>query len=154
MHLKESIGPNISSNGVFTPEQDNDKTKVEPVHSYDAFHKGIIEMHKFNICLVVVLLWCNTISFCSCGATVTTPLYTQGHFNPLRVPVRRTGSTIQHRFLFRVRGDCYIYSGTSETISLKDVAEKFNLLYAGGGPFYGPTVFLSCARKFAAQDKS
>ena len=26
------------SNGVFTPEQDNDKTHVEPVHSYDAFH--------------------------------------------------------------------------------------------------------------------
>ena len=50
-------------NGVFTPEQDNDKTNVEPVHSYDAFHtssdmsgvKGIIGMHRFNICLVVVL---------------------------------------------------------------------------------------------------
>ena len=26
------------SNGVFTPEQDNDKTNVEPVHSYDAIH--------------------------------------------------------------------------------------------------------------------
>ena len=26
--------------GVFTPEQDNDKTHVEPVHSYDAFHTG------------------------------------------------------------------------------------------------------------------
>ena len=26
------------SYGVFTPEQDNDKTNVEPVHSYDAFH--------------------------------------------------------------------------------------------------------------------
>ena len=25
-------------NGVFTPEQDKDKTNVEPVHSYDAFH--------------------------------------------------------------------------------------------------------------------
>ena len=61
--------------GVFTPEQDNDKTtirkKVEPVPSYDAFHtrhvgpsvKGIIGMHRFNICLVVVLLWCeNTIT--------------------------------------------------------------------------------------------
>ena len=43
--------------------QDNDKTKVEPVHSYYAFHtrfvgpgvKGIIEMHRFNICLVIVL---------------------------------------------------------------------------------------------------
>ena len=43
--------------------QDNDKTNVERVHSYDAFHtvvagrgvKGIIGMHRFNICLVVVL---------------------------------------------------------------------------------------------------
>ena len=43
--------------------QDDDKTNVEPVHSYDAFHtrfvgpgvKGIIGMHRFNICLVVVL---------------------------------------------------------------------------------------------------
>ena len=54
----------LFSNGVFTPEQDNDKTtdktNVEPVHSYDAFHtrsdmsgvKGIIGMHRFNICLV------------------------------------------------------------------------------------------------------
>ena len=49
--------------------QDNDKTIVEPVHSYYAFHtrfvgpgvKGIIEMHRFNICLVVVLLWCENI---------------------------------------------------------------------------------------------
>ena len=50
--------------------QDHDKTNVEPMHSYDAFHavaagpgvKGIIGMHRFNICLVVVLLWCeNTI---------------------------------------------------------------------------------------------
>ena len=50
--------------------QDDDKTNVEPVHSYDAFHtsrcptgvNGIIGMHRFNICLVVVLLWCeNTI---------------------------------------------------------------------------------------------
>ena len=36
---------------------DNDKTNVEPMHSYDAFHmsgvKGIIGMHRFNICLVV-----------------------------------------------------------------------------------------------------
>ena len=47
-----------------TRRQDNDKTiTVEPVHSYDAFHtsgcrtgvKGIIGMHRFNICLVVVL---------------------------------------------------------------------------------------------------
>ena len=42
------------------------------MHTYDAFHtrhvgpgvKGIIGMHRFNICLVVVLLWCeNTISY-------------------------------------------------------------------------------------------
>ena len=48
---------------------DNDKTNVEPVHSYYAFHtrsdmsgvKDIIGMHWFNICLVVVLSlssWC------------------------------------------------------------------------------------------------
>ena len=51
------------SYGAFTPEQDNDKTNVEPVHFYYAFHtrsdkpgvKGIIEMHRFNFCLVVVL---------------------------------------------------------------------------------------------------
>ena len=54
-------------------QQDNDMTNVEPVHFYDAFHtwfvgpgvKGIIGMHRFNICLVVVLLWCeNTIRDC------------------------------------------------------------------------------------------
>ena len=59
--------------GIFTPEQDNDKTNVEPMHSYVAFHtdpattgvKGLIGMHMFNICLVVVLLWCeNTIILC------------------------------------------------------------------------------------------
>ena len=52
-----------ATNGAFTPEQDNDKTNVEPVHSYDAFHtrsdmsgvKGIIGMHRFNICLVLSL---------------------------------------------------------------------------------------------------
>ena len=73
-----------TSNGVFTPEQDIDKTNVEPVHSYDAFHtgpmtgmKGIIGMHRFNICLVVVvvLLWCeNTISPASQEANVWSPL--------------------------------------------------------------------------------
>ena len=53
--------------GVFTPEskttrQDNDKTNVEPEH----FYKCIIEMLRFNICLVVVLLWCeNTINHVS-----------------------------------------------------------------------------------------
>ena len=64
-------------NGVFTPEQDTDKTNVEPVHSYDAFHtrfvgpgvKGIIGMYRFNICLVV-LLWCeNTITVCTSSRT-------------------------------------------------------------------------------------
>ena len=53
--------------GVFTPEQDNDKTNVEPVHSYDAFHtrpvgpgvKGIIGMYRFKMCLVVFLLSCS-----------------------------------------------------------------------------------------------
>ena len=48
--------------GVFTPEQDN-KTNVEPLHSYDAFHtrsdkpgvKGIIGMQRLNICLVLSL---------------------------------------------------------------------------------------------------
>ena len=56
------------SYGAFTPELDNDKTNVELVHSYYAFYtrsdkpgvKGIIGMHRFNICLVVVLLWCET----------------------------------------------------------------------------------------------
>ena len=46
-----------------SPEQDNDKTNVEHVHFYYAFHtrsdmsgvKDIIGMHRFNICLVVVL---------------------------------------------------------------------------------------------------
>ena len=58
----EKLNCKLELNGVFTPEQDNDKTNVE-VHSYDAFHtrfvgpgvKGIIGMHRFNICLVVVL---------------------------------------------------------------------------------------------------
>ena len=30
------------TNGVFTPEQDNDKTNVEPMHSYDAFHTRFV----------------------------------------------------------------------------------------------------------------
>ena len=43
------------TNGVFTPEQDNDKTKVEPVHSYDAFHTrhvGPGTVHRFSICAI------------------------------------------------------------------------------------------------------
>ena len=61
----------LNNYGVFTPEQDTDKTNVEPVQSYEAFHtrsgndgvKGIIGMHRFNISIVVVFLWCeNTIS--------------------------------------------------------------------------------------------
>ena len=51
-------------------QRQDKKTNVEPVHSYDAFHtrhvgpgvKGIIGMHRFNICLGV-LVWCeNTIT--------------------------------------------------------------------------------------------
>ena len=50
------------SNTTTRQRQDNDKTNVEPVHSYDAFHtrsdmsgvKTIIGMLRFNICLVVV----------------------------------------------------------------------------------------------------
>ena len=37
---RENVGPN--TNGVFTPEQDNDKTNVEPVHSYDTFHTRFV----------------------------------------------------------------------------------------------------------------
>ena len=55
----------VSKSKTTRKRQDNDKTNVEPVHSYDAFHtsrcrtgvKGFIGMHRFNICLVV-LLWC------------------------------------------------------------------------------------------------
>ena len=56
-----------SSHCVFTPEQDNDKTNVEPVHSYDALvRQRRCEKHHRNAqiqrlscrCLVVVLLWC------------------------------------------------------------------------------------------------
>ena len=61
VHRIETIA---NPNGVFKPEQDNDKTNVESVHSYDAFHtsrcrtgvKGIIGMHRFNICLAVLSL--------------------------------------------------------------------------------------------------
>ena len=63
--------PPYTTNGVFTPEQDN-KTDVEHMHSYYALYtrsdmsgvKGIIGMHRFNICLVVVLIWCE--NFISC----------------------------------------------------------------------------------------
>ena len=70
MYTRRHVGE--KSNGVFTPEQDNDNINVDPVHFYDTFHtrsdmsgvKGI--MHRFNICLVVVLLWCeNTITVTS-----------------------------------------------------------------------------------------
>ena len=56
------------SNGAFTPEQDNDKTTTRqmlnlcisimpftPGPTNPAGVKGIIGMHRFNICLVVVL---------------------------------------------------------------------------------------------------
>ena len=60
---KGTTDDNHTTNGVFTPEQDNDKTNVEPMHLYYVFHtrsdmsgvKGIIGMHRFNICLVIVL---------------------------------------------------------------------------------------------------
>ena len=50
------------SNGVFTPEQDNDKTNVEPVHSYYAFHtrsdkpgvKGIIGRLKDGLYIHII----------------------------------------------------------------------------------------------------
>ena len=50
-----------------TTRQWQDRTNVEPVHSYDAVHtsrcrtgvNGIMGiLHRFNVCLVVVLLWC------------------------------------------------------------------------------------------------
>ena len=54
--------------------QYNDKTNVELVHSYDAFHtgpgttgvKGIIGMHRFNICLVVLSLSCSGVKTSLC----------------------------------------------------------------------------------------
>ena len=58
--------------------QDNDKTNVEPVHSYNAFHtrfvgpgvKGIIGMHRFNIilslsCHCLALVWKHHNALCS-----------------------------------------------------------------------------------------
>ena len=39
-HFKVPTRRKTSTNGVFTPEQDNDKTNDAPVHSYDAFHTG------------------------------------------------------------------------------------------------------------------
>ena len=82
MSTKEETSSDVArtTNGVFTPEQDNDKTNVEPVHSYDAFHtsrcRNRCERHNRNAqvqhlscrCLVVVLLWCeNTISLICLG---------------------------------------------------------------------------------------
>ena len=59
-----------------TRQRQDNKTNVEPVHSYDAFHTwfvgpGIIGMHRFNIYLLVVLLSCSG---------VKTPL---AYYNPL-----------------------------------------------------------------------
>ena len=57
----------LKSYGVFTPEQDNDKTTTRqmlnlciPMMTFtlslpDPGVKGILGMHRFNICLVVVL---------------------------------------------------------------------------------------------------
>ena len=79
-HTGESSVPGMTSlfhcrcNGVFTPKQENDKTNVEPVHSYDAFHTWFVgpcerphrnaQVQHLSCCsLVVVLLWCeNTIT--------------------------------------------------------------------------------------------
>ena len=80
--------------GVFTPEQDNHKTNVEAVHSYDAFHarsdmsgvKGIIGMHRFHICLAVVLSL-------SCSG-VKTPLHT------VDMSGRLQGENMQFSYLF------------------------------------------------------
>ena len=92
------------SNGAFTPEQDNDKTNVEPVHSYYAFHtrsdmsgvKGIIGMHRFNFCLVVVLSL-------SCSG-VKTPLLSTTFF-----PTRNcTYPTIESTALVFVRPSAWI----------------------------------------------
>ena len=75
--------------------QDN-KTNVESVHSYDAFHtrlvgpgvKGIIGMHRFKICLVVVLLWCeNTITVTlNCSGNFSLYFYFADRQMPLKLP--------------------------------------------------------------------
>ena len=81
-----------NSYGVFTPEQDNNKTNVEPVHSYYPFQtrsdtpgvKDSIGIHRFNICLVVVLSSCSG---------VKTPLLehfaTRWRYRPTLLPSRR-----------------------------------------------------------------
>ena len=60
----------MRSNGLFTPEQDNDNDKkVEPMHSYDAFYirsgnnktNMAQQYRQYRICktfLVIVLLYC------------------------------------------------------------------------------------------------
>ena len=101
------------TNGVFTPEQDNDKAKIEPVHSYDAFHsghvgpgvklKGKIGMHRFNICLVVVLLWCeNTITlgyFPVCSSNVSRNL---GQTTPVQTYKVSDPSAHSHKLVYTV----------------------------------------------------
>ena len=82
------------SHGVHTrarQRQDDDKTNVEPVHCYDAFHtrlvgpgvKGIIGMHRFNICLVVVLSL-------SCSGVKTPWVLHQSQFFGLRLDESNT----------------------------------------------------------------
>ena len=64
-------------------QRQTNKTNVEPVYSY-AFHtrsdkdgvKGIIGMHRFHICVVVVLLWCeNTITLTAIFRVLTIAPY-------------------------------------------------------------------------------
>ena len=65
----------LSHQSKTTTRQRHFETNVEPVHFYYAFHtrfvgpgvKGIIEMHRFNICFVVLL----SLSF----SGVKAPLY-------------------------------------------------------------------------------
>ena len=109
------------SYGVFTPEQDNDETNVEPVHSYDAFHtwfvgpgvKGIIGMRRFNICLVVVLsLSCVVLSL-SCSG-VKTPLGYWGKVKPrgrFEPPIRRSTVDRANQTTMTAQSEDQIYTG-------------------------------------------
>ena len=78
--ILDTTANKVHPDGVFTPEQDNDKTSVEPVHSYDAFHtrsgmsgvKGIIGMHRFNIFVLALSCSCvkTPLHLCICSLTV------------------------------------------------------------------------------------
>ena len=65
------------------------------MHSYDAFHtrsdkpgvEGIIGMHRFNFCLVVVLLWCeNTIGLAP-FYSVSSESYIKTHWESIPIPL-------------------------------------------------------------------